>query len=208
MEVMRLRADALRRIEELVREFLLVIGENPDREGLRDTPARVARMWVEELSAGYRENPDQFIKVFREGSAGSDGLVVVKNVPVRSICEHHLLPFFGYAHIAYVPNGVVLGFSKFARVIDVFAKRLQIQERLTREVTDYLYSRLRPKGILVLIEAVHTCALVRGVEEPMHLTTMEVRGVLKDDSDLRLQALSIIKGFKVGGEGVRVINGY
>jgi len=183
--------EAARRIEALVREFIKSIGEDPEREGLRDTPARVARMWVEELAAGYGEDPWRYVKVFREGE-GSGGLVVVRDIPVRSVCEHHLMPFFGYAHIAYVPNGAVLGFSKFARIVDVFARRLQIQERLTREVADFLYEALKPKGVMVVIDAIHTCALVRGVEEPMHLITEEVRGCFREDPSLRREALNLM----------------
>ncbi len=183
-----------KRLEELVREFLLLIGENPEREGLRETPVRVARMWLEELSAGYREDPATHLKTFRASDTGvKSGVVVVRDVPVRSVCEHHLLPFFGYAHIAYVPDGAILGFSKFARIVDAFAKRLQVQERLTRQVADFLYEKLRPKGLMVLVDAIHTCALVRGVEEPMYLTTMEVRGVFREDEALRREALTLLQ---------------
>lgn len=183
-----------RKLEELVREFLLLIGEDPNREGLKETPARVARMWLEELSAGYREDPTTHLKTFTASDAGlRSGIVVVRDIPVRSICEHHLLPFFGYAHIAYVPDGRILGFSKFARIVDTFAKRLQVQERLTRQVADFLYNELKPKGLMVLIDAVHTCALVRGVEEPMYLSTMEVRGIFRDDEALRREALTLLQ---------------
>jgi len=183
----------VRKLEELVRELLLLIGEDPSREGLKETPARVARMWLEELSAGYREDPTTHLKTFTATDAGlRNGVVVVRDIPVRSVCEHHLLPFFGYAHIVYVPNGAILGFSKFARIVDTFAKRLQVQERLTRQVADFLYEGLKPRGLIVLIDAIHTCALVRGVEEPMYLTTMEVRGIFKEDESLRREALALL----------------
>ncbi len=188
------REERKERIASLVREFLTLIGEDPEREGLRETPERVARMWIDELIEGYFTSPEVHVKKFRVGTnlnVGSD-LVVVKDVPVRSICEHHLLPFFGYAHIAYIPGKEVLGFSKFARIVEVFSKRLQLQERLTEEVTDYLNHLLIPEGILVVVEAIHTCALVRGVEEPMHMITEASRGLLKEDPGLRLEALSII----------------
>ena len=185
--------ERVRRLEELVREFLLLIDEDPNREGLKETPARVAKMWLEELSAGYREDPTMHLKTFTTSDAGvENGVVVVRDIPVRSICEHHLLPFFGYAHIAYVPNGAILGFSKFARIVDAFARRLQVQERLTRQVADFLYEKLKPKGLIVLVDAIHTCALVRGVEEPMYLTTMEVRGIFKEDKSLRGEALALL----------------
>ncbi len=180
-----------RSIEALVREFLKAIGENPWREGLKETPARVARMWVEELAAGYRDDPWRYVKVFR-GDEGAGGLVIVRDVPVRSVCEHHLMPFFGYAHIAYIPEGAVLGFSKFARIVDVFARRLQIQERLTKEIADFLYEALKPRGVLVIIDAIHTCAFVRGVEEPMHLITEEAKGCFSRDPALRREALNLI----------------
>ena len=193
-----------RKLEELVREFLLLIGEDPNREGLRETPARVAKMWLEELSAGYREDPTTHLKTFTASDAGlRSGIVVVRGVPVRSMCEHHLLPFFGYAHIAYVPDGRILGFSKFARIVDTFARRLQVQERLTRQVADFLYEELKPKGLIVLIDAVHTCALVRGVEEPMYLTTVEVRGIFRDDEALRREALTLLQ--QGGTVGLRYI---
>jgi len=183
----------VKKLEELVREFLLLIGEDPDREGLKETPVRVAKMWLEELSAGYKEDPATHLKTFATSDAGiRNGIVVVRDVPVRSICEHHLLPFFGYAGIAYTPNGAILGFSKFARIVETFAKRLQVQERLTRQIADFLYEKLKPKGVLVLIDAVHTCALVRGVEEPMYLSTMEVRGIFKEDEALRREALTLL----------------
>ncbi len=189
------RAEMKERIEELVREFLQVIGEDVSREGLRETPERVARMWVDELIAGYFERPQDYVKKFRVDGKSSNvrgDLVIVKDVPVRSICEHHLLPFFGYAHIAYIPTKEVLGFSKFARIINVFGKRLQIQERLTEEVADYLNTLLKPMGLLLVMETIHTCALVRGVEEPMHMVTVASRGAFKDDESLRSEAMSIL----------------
>lgn len=189
-----------KRLEELVREFIKLIGENPDREGLKDTPSRVARMWLEELSSGYREDPSAYVKKFQvnEGHVSYGDLVIVKDIPVGSICEHHLLPFYGYAHIVYIPREEVLGFSKFARIINVFAKRLQIQERLTQQVADFLMQYLKPKGLLLVIEAIHTCALVRGVEEPMNMVTIAARGVFEENDSIRMEALSVIKEIKPG----------
>lgn len=180
----------------MVREFLEIIGEKPDREGLRETPARVARMWVNELISGYFDDPNRYVKKFPVNGKElkHKDIVIVRDIPVRSICEHHLLPFYGYAHIAYIPSVEVLGFSKFARIIEVFAKRLQIQERLTEEVADYLNSLLKPSGLLMIIEAIHTCALVRGVEEPMHMVTMASRGIFETDEALRRETLTVIMG--------------
>ncbi len=181
-------------LEELVRRFLIIIGENPDREGLKETPKRVARMWLNELTLGYRVNPKDYVKVFEVDEYLRYGdMVVVQDVPVRSMCEHHLLPFFGYAHIAYIPNDKVLGFSKFARIIEVYSKKLQLQERLTQEVADFLVETLNPKGLLLMIEAIHTCALIRGVEEPMFMITLASRGVFREKPELINEALSIIK---------------
>jgi len=181
-------------LEELVRRFLIIIGENPDREGLKETPKRVARMWLNELTLGYRVNPKDYVKVFEVDEYLRYGdMVIVQDVPVRSMCEHHLLPFFGYAHIAYIPNDKVLGFSKFARIIEVYSKKLQLQERLTQEVADFLVETLNPKGLLLMIEAIHTCALIRGVEEPMFMITLASRGVFREKPELINEALSIIK---------------
>ncbi len=183
----------LRRIEELVREFIELIGDDPNREGLKETPKRVARMWVEELASGYWEDPSKYVKLFSiEEYLRYEDIVLVKDVPVRSICEHHLLPFFGKAHLAYIPTEKVLGFSKFARILSVYSRRLQLQERLTQQVADFLDSTLRPKGLLLVIEALHTCALVRGVEEPMIMTTITSRGVLRDNGELRSEVLSLL----------------
>ncbi|MEM0086504.1 MAG: GTP cyclohydrolase I, partial [Zestosphaera sp.] len=132
--------DRFEKLKNLIREFIKLIGDNPDRPELKDTPERVARMWLEELALGYGKDPDEYLKYFHVNSANyisTNRLVAVLNIPVRSICEHHLLPFYGNAYVVYVPSGEVFGLSKFARVINVFARRLQIQERLTEEIADY-----------------------------------------------------------------------
>ncbi len=181
-------------LKELVRKFLELIGEDPNREGLRETPERVARMWLNELTAGYRDDPSKYLKKFGVGSYLKYGdTVVVVDVPVRSMCEHHLLPFFGVSHIAYIPRNEVLGFSKFARIVDSFARRLQLQERLTQQVADFLYESLRPEGLLLIIESLHTCALIRGVEEPMHMVTAASRGVFREKPKLRREVEEIIR---------------
>ncbi len=185
--------EAVKRIEELVRELLRLVGEDPNREGLTETPSRVARMWVEELTTGYRVDPGDVFKYF---DAGGDyekhgDLVVVKDIPVRSLCEHHLLPFFGLAHIAYIPNDKVVGFSKLARVVDVFSRRLQVQERLTDEVADFLFEKLTPKGLMVIVEAYHTCTIVRGVKERMYIITQATKGLLSEGSR-RVEVLMLL----------------
>ncbi len=182
-------------LKELVRRFLELIGENPERPELRETPERVARMWLEELTVGYSLNPNDQVKTFPINHVGYGrfgSFVVVSNIPVRSVCEHHLLPFYGYAHIAYIPGDEVLGLSKFVRVVNVFSRRLQLQERLTEEIAEFLNSRLKPKGLALMIEALHTCALVRGVEEPLTMSTVAFRGVLTEDVSLRKEALELL----------------
>lgn len=150
------------KIEQAVKTILEAIGEDPSREGLRDTPNRVARMY-EELTSGYGEDGSaQLAKVFCEG--GSE-LVIERDIAFSSTCEHHLMPFFGKVHIAYIPNGKVVGLSKLARVVDIYARRLQLQERLGAEIADAIYRELSPKGVLVVIEAEHTCMTARGVKK-------------------------------------------
>ena len=151
-----------KKIEKAVRDILEAIGEDPNREGLKDTPERVARMY-EELTSGYGEDgAAQLQKVFDE--SGSE-LVIEKDIAFSSTCEHHLMPFFGKVHIAYIPNGKVVGLSKLARVVDIYAKRLQLQERLGAQIADEIFHELKPKGVLVVIEAEHTCMTARGVKK-------------------------------------------
>lgn len=193
--------DLSNKIEELksiIREFIRLIGDDPDRPGLKDTPERVARMWLKELASGYGKDPDKYLKYFYVNSnsinyVSTNRLVAILDIPVRSMCEHHLLPFYGSAHVIYVPSDEVLGLSKFARVINVFARRLQLQERLTEEIADYLFRKLKTRGLLVMIEAIHTCALVRGIKEPLSMVTLTARGELSTDVKLREEALRIIK---------------
>ncbi|MEM0065742.1 MAG: GTP cyclohydrolase I [Sulfolobales archaeon] len=185
-------------IKKIVKELLEVLGEDPSREGLRETPNRVSRMWVEELAMGYFVDPLTYVKTFEvEEYEGHEGFVAVTNIPTRSICEHHLLPFFGYTHVVYIPSGKVLGFSKFARVIKVLSSKLQIQERLTEQVADFLNEVLNPRGLIVLQEALHTCALIRGVEESMTMTTMALRGVFREQRELTNLALQVINMSKL-----------
>ena len=150
------------KIQSAVRDILVAIGENPDREGLKDTPDRVARMF-EELTSGYDESVTGHLsKTFEEGGSA---IVVERDIDFSSTCEHHLMPFFGKVHIAYIPSGKVVGLSKLARVVEVYAKRLQLQERLNAQIADAIFEQLNPKGVIVVIEAHHTCMSARGVKK-------------------------------------------
>jgi len=184
------------KVEWLVKEFLRVIGEDPEREGLRETPRRVSRMLLDELLIGYRYDPKEFLKLFEHEEEdyyeAYGDLVIVKDVAVRSLCEHHLLPFFGYAHIAYIPTKYILGLSKFSRIVNIFSRKLQVQERLTNQIADFIMEYVKAKGCLVVIEAIHTCALLRGVKENLKLITLSTRGVFSKDQRLRSEALSLM----------------
>ena len=186
------RAD-LARIAEGVRLILEGIGEDPNRKGLRDTPQRVAEMF-EELTAGMREDPSQHI-VPLSGNK-HDEMVIVKDIAIASLCEHHLAPFVGKCHIAYIPkNGNILGVSKLARLAETFARRLQLQERLTSEIANTLYEKLGPLGVMVVIEAEHTCMTLRGVKKPGAQTvTSAVLGGFRKDPRTRAEAMSLITG--------------
>jgi len=179
------------RAEAAVRELLAAIGEDPEREGLRDTPARVARAY-EELTAGMRQTPQDVLTTTFD--LGHDEMVLVRDIELWSMCEHHLVPFTGVAHIAYIPNeqGRITGLSKLARLVDVFAKRPQVQERLTTQVADSLMRILEARGVLVVIEAEHLCMTMRGVKKPGSKTiTSAVRGSLRD-AVTRAEAMSLI----------------
>ena len=174
------------RIEAAVREILTEIGEDPDREGLRTTPDRVHRMYSE-LTAGYHVDPERLINraVFE---VDYSEMVVVKDVPFYSLCEHHLLPFFGHAHVAYIPNGRVIGLSKIPRIVEMYAPRLQVQERLTQQVADFLMERLEPRGVGVVLEATHLCAVMRGVRKPgTVMTTAAVLGLFRRNDKTRAE---------------------
>jgi GTP cyclohydrolase I len=180
------------RIERAVREILLAVGEDPERDGIRDTPSRVARMY-EEIFAGLRETPDHHLKVTFE--ADHDEMVMVRDIALSSVCEHHLIPFIGRAHVAYIPNddGRITGLSKLARLVDAYAKRPQVQERLTTQVADEIERTLQPKGVLVVIEAEHLCMSMRGVRKPGATTvTSAVRGLFRDNEATRFEAMRFI----------------
>ncbi len=182
------------RIEAAVREILIGIGENPDREGLRDTPARVARAY-RELFAGLGGDPDEVLA--RTFGENHDELVLVRDIPMFSMCEHHLLPFHGLAHVAYLPgpDGRVTGLSKLARLVDLYARRPQVQERLTTQVADALDRALDARGVIVVIDAEHQCMSARGVRKPgSRTTTSAVRGIMKSSASTRAEALGLIRG--------------
>ncbi len=182
------------RAEAAIRELLLAAGEDPDRDGLKDTPARVARSY-RELFAGLYTDPDEVLsKTFDEAH---EELVLVRDIPVYSQCEHHLLPFHGNAHIGYIPNsqGRVTGLSKLARLVDLYAKRPQVQERLTSQVADALVRRLEPRGVIVVVDAEHLCMGMRGVRKAGSTTTTSaVRGIFRSSASSRSEALSLIRG--------------
>ncbi|MFC7550302.1 GTP cyclohydrolase I FolE [Plantactinospora sp. GCM10030261] len=182
----------LARIEKAVREILVAIGEDPDRDGLQQTPARVARAYAE-LFAGLRVDPNQVLTTTFE--ANHEELVVVRDIDVMSLCEHHLLPFHGSAHIGYIPgpDGRITGLSKLARLVEVFARRPQVQERLTAQIADLLMDRLEPRGVVVVLECEHMCMAMRGIQKAGAKTiTSAVRGVLQRDAKTRAEAMGLI----------------
>ena len=182
------------RVEAAVRELLVAVGEDPAREGLLETPARVARAYAETFAGLHADPGSVLTSVFDEHH---DELVIVKDIPFASTCEHHLVPFVGTAHVGYIPNeqGQVTGLSKLARLVDLYAKRPQVQERLTSQVADTLVERLRPRGVIVVVEAEHFCMSMRGVRKPGARTvTSAVRGLLKESASSRAEALSLIHG--------------
>ena len=180
------------RIQNAVREILIAVGEDPDREGLLETPKRVANMY-EEIFAGLTEDPKQHIKLFNEQS--NDEMVIVKDIPFYSMCEHHLLPFFGKAHIGYIPSdNKIIGLSKLARIVDNFAKKPQVQERLTSDIADFLNDNLQPKGVAVIMEAEHMCMTMRGARATGSKTqTSALRGIMRTDAKTRAEVLSLLK---------------
>jgi GTP cyclohydrolase I len=182
------------RIERAVREILFAIGEDPDRDGLQDTPARVARAYAEQF-AGLGQQPEDVLTTMFD--ADHDEMVLVKDIEVMSTCEHHLLPFHGLAHIGYTPNakGQITGLSKLARLVDVYARRPQVQERMTSQIADGLMRVLEPRGVIVVIEAEHMCMTMRGVRKPGAKTiTSSVRGDFRSSEATRAEAMSLILG--------------
>jgi len=178
------------RIEKAVREILLAVGEDPDREGLLKTPNRVARAYGE-LMAGLFEDPTRHLKtVFNERY---DEVVLLRDIPFHSLCEHHLLPFTGKAHVAYLPGGKVVGLSKLARLVEGYARRPQVQERLTTQIADALMTELQPVGAACVIEASHTCMTIRGAKKHgSTMVTSALRGIFKENASSRQEILSLM----------------
>ena len=179
------------RLEELVRSILTEIGEDPDREGLVGTPRRVAAA-LTFLTSGYRTDPRSVINnaIFTQST---NSMVIVKNIELYSMCEHHMLPFFGRCHIAYIPNGKVFGLSKLARLVDVYARRLQLQERLTEQISTVVMNEIDAKGVGVMIEAKHLCMMMRGVEKQnSSMITSSVLGAFRDSQATREEFLALI----------------
>lgn len=181
-----------KRIEKAVREILLAVGENVNRRDIKDTPRRVADMY-EEILSGSKADPEKELEVVFEKE--HDEIVLLKGIPLYSVCEHHLLPFIGKAHVAYIPaNNKVTGLSKIARVVEILSRRLQVQERITTDIAEIMMKKLSPKGVLVVIEAEHLCMSMRGVKKPGVLTiTSAVRGVFRKNEKTRAEALALIR---------------
>ena len=178
-------------IEKAIREILIGIGEDPERQGLKNTPDRIARMY-KELTVGYRVSPQEIINgaIF---DIKYDEMVIVKDIEFYSLCEHHLLPFFGTCHVAYVPNGKIIGLSKIPRIVEVFSRRLQVQEKMTVEIADFLDKVLNPEGVAVVAEAYHLCMAMRGIKKAKaKMLTSAMHGVFKEDERTRIEFLSFI----------------
>ncbi len=177
------------RIKKAIKEILLAVGEDAEREGLKKTPERVASMYAE-LLGGMHEDPKKHLSIFSENY---DEIVLLRDVPFYSICEHHLMPFIGSANVAYLPSGMVLGVSKLARVVDCFARRLQTQERLTYKIADFIMNSLKPQGVAVVLEASHSCMTIRGIKKPGSvMVTSALRGIFKRDPRSRNEILSLM----------------
>ncbi|KPL86910.1 GTP cyclohydrolase [Levilinea saccharolytica] len=178
-------------MQDAVRKILSAVGEDPQREGLQRTPERVARAY-DELLAGYRMDPEALINgaLFEDSY---DEMVIVRDIEFYSLCEHHMLPFIGRAHVAYMPNGRVLGLSKIPRVVDLFARRLQVQERMTRQIADFLNELLKPRGVAVVVEALHLCSMMRGVKKhDSRMTTSAMLGAFRNNMATRMEFLDNI----------------
>ncbi len=179
-------------IQDTIVRQLEYIGEDPNREGLKETPNRIIRAWRNEIFSGYREDPQELFTTF--DTDGYDQIILLKNIEIFSMCEHHMLPFFGIAHVAYIPNERIVGISKLARLVDIYARRLQIQERIGEQVTNDLMTYLRPKGAACVIEAVHMCMRMRGVsKQRSSMVTSSLKGAFFDKPEVRQEFLSLIK---------------
>jgi len=185
---MKVKPD-LARIEKAVHEILLALGEDPERDGLKRTPERVSRMYAEVFSGLY-EDPNQHLTFFEEEH---EEVVLIRDIPFDSMCEHHLLPFTGICHVAYIPKGRLLGLSKFARIVDTYSRRPQVQERLTNQIAEMLMHELMPHGVAVVMKATHTCMTIRGVRKPgSSMVTSAMLGLFRTDSKARNEVLTLI----------------
>ena len=179
-------------VADAIRTLIRWAGDDPDREGLLDTPRRVAKAW-KEYCAGYLDHPERHLERVFEEVGGYDEIVLLKDIPFQSHCEHHMAPIIGKAHIAYLPQNHVVGISKLARVLHAFARRLQVQERLTAEVADCIWNNLHPQGVAVVIQASHACMTARGVRTPgVGMTTSRMMGVFREDDRSRKEVLALM----------------
>ena len=179
--------------EDIATRLLQYIGENPKREGLVETPKRFLKAW-KHFTSGYKQDPADIMKVFEDGAENCDEMVLVKDIPLYSHCEHHMVPIIGTASVAYIPNGKIIGLSKIARVVEMYARRLQVQERLTNQIADCINDHLRPLGVAVLINAEHLCMSSRGVQKPGSKTvTCALRGVFKTQPETRAEFMGLVK---------------
>ncbi len=182
----------LARIRAAVREILFAVGEDPDREGLLETPARVARMYAEVFSGLHSDPREHLQKTFTQKY---DEMVIERDIRFESMCEHHLLPFYGKAHVAYLPNGKIVGLSKIARVVEALARRPQVQERMTEDLADLFLDELQPRGVGVIIEASHSCMTIRGVHKPDSIcVTSAMRGAFRDNQSTRAEMMALVRG--------------
>lgn len=190
--------DKLKRLEELSRELLLILGEDPEREGLRKTPRRLAELY-RDLSSGYRISPEEVVAdaIF---PVEYDHLILVRDIEYHSLCEHHLLPFFGHIHVGYIPNGKVIGLSKIPRIVEVFSKRLQLQERMTEEIARFLQHIIHPQGVAVVAEGLHLCLTMRGAKkESARMVTSSVKGLFRRDARSRAEIMNLISMGRLSG---------
>jgi GTP cyclohydrolase I len=179
-------------MKDTIKKQIEFIGDDPDREGLKDTPNRIIRAWKNELFIGYSQNPKELLTTF--SSDGYDQIVLLKNIELFSMCEHHMLPFYGKAHVAYIPGKKIIGISKLARLVDIYAKRLQIQERIGEQVTTALMEYLQPQGVACIIEAIHMCMRMRGCsKQHSKMVTSSLKGVFRQET-AKSELLSLIRG--------------
>ena len=178
----------------IIHDLLREIGEDPERAGLLETPTRVAKAWAH-WASGYRQNPADVLKVFEDGAENVDQMVLVRDIPVYSMCEHHMAPFFGVAHVAYIPHGRIVGLSKLSRLVDIYARRLQVQERLTTQIADALTTHLNPKGVAVMVRCRHLCMESRGIaRQGSETVTSALRGAMLDKPEARAEFFALCRG--------------